>query len=378
VSDHLRWLPTTRNSMQRVGFLYLVCKAASLNPTTSNAISRKFYASVTRKVKVEWSEYAPYFARHKLLSQRYKGNKAPTEIEYQDVLLGDPSIPSSSGAVTEKAYSDLIDEAVYWRLIRDKNYTLTGRGSSMILIWERDGAPTNPLILSTEAKIASSFWYLDVDGDALRSGYGNLRASNFSREQLGYALADGIDQILKGRRPAFVSERALFRRLRELAMSIRTQEGTTVGSGRARFQASTARAEHLVDLGWLAKNTSEQCPYYVKPSGLPRIIPQNLDKFLDFGFAKAISETLDLHSVSASDDERWELFLGAYRILRNSLGYASYREALVMAQATGLAGRRLAELADIENTVKKRNSSEKIRFAIGRDGRPDNVKVDNA
>jgi hypothetical protein len=363
--------------MQRIGFLYIVCKNASKStPMTTEALGRKVRSQLGAPTDITWSDVEQYFNRHRLFSQRYKGRIAPlTQIEYQDSLLADKRLPSSTGAVTDKVYTDIVDEAALWGLVRQQNNTLTDRGAAMLRLWDMSNTG-NPLLLDNVCRSACAYWYLDKDGDALRYAFKSLNLDRFDRDELGLAIADGIDRLLIERKSPLVAEKSAFLRLKKLAHSIRHPRGVTIGSGRAITQVSSARAEHLVDLGLLEKPDPTTYLYEMKTASPLRQLPVDLDTFLESEFAQVFGPVITTQLTKSDAAMRWELFVDAYKSLRNPLGYASLRESAVLAFALGIDRGYSAEVSSIVDTVIESRRIHRIRLAVGRSGKPEFVKVE--
>ena len=263
--------------MQRIGFLYFVCKSTSTSKSsTREALANKILRDLKRLEPVpperRESMYL-YLERLKTSGDRNEYAKAKTYdiVQSQDLLLEDPRLPSQTGRVTKEVAVDFVDEAVEWHLLRDSNYTLTNRGAAMLHLWE--SIPSNqPLLLSGAARHACTFWYIDTDGDALRMIYERLptQLETVKREQIGEAAEAAIRDLLHGEQRASRLDRPRRTRLMQLYKAITEQKGRASGSGRTLYQQATIRGEHPADLGLVTKPVPFRYQYQVPDNSLVR------------------------------------------------------------------------------------------------------------
>jgi len=372
--------------MQRLGFLYFVCKnAPKSRSTTRDALATKLLQDVQRLETIPGERSASmhfYIERLKTSGSRNwysKAKIAENVAQYQDLLLDDPALPSSTGRVTSEVAVDFVDEAVEWGLVRDANYTLTDRGSALLYLWK--AVPEEqPLLLSPALRHACTFWYLDVDGDALRAIYQRLPPDpkTVNREEVGLMIGDAIGDVLEQDRKLGGLGRTDRQRFVKLRKAITDSKGDSSGSGRAIYQQGTMRGEHPADLGLVIKPDRFRYHYRVPALTPLRQIGRDVGKFLEYDFAATYSRWLFGKSRVSEDVDIWPFFYESYNALKNALGYASYNDAALLTQVAAASENRWVEVATIKARVSEPGGRYRTRLGLGRSGRPEYVKVDYA
>lgn len=376
----LRWILGARASMQRIGFLYFVCKNAAKDRTTSrDTLATKLLEELRTLVPVPTDRRDDIIAHLERLKSsgsrsRYSADFSSLErIEYQDLLLVDRQLPSSTGAATSETAVDFVDEAIDWGLLRPESFTLTDRGTIMLYIWKR-WSNLNPLLLSRPLQHACCYWYLETDSDALRAGYGALQSNDFTRLELGEAIGDGLN-LLVGSSQLDSIARAKRTRLRALLKAIKGPAGKSSGSGRATYQQATLRAEHCVDLGLVNKNDRYAYSYTVPKSSLVAHLPEKFDDFLETRFIGSFFGCDPAETVAGYN---WKYILEAYSLLRNSLKYSSYNETVLLAQVIAASDGVLVNLDTLREEITRVPNTYNVRLGLGRNGKPQFLKVENA
>src|SRR5438552_280175 len=139
----MRWVSFSRVSMQRVGVLLAITAAASESrATTLEGISRSYADLLRRLVPVSGDRedvVLRYIAEQRLWKrypELHDGSTARrmdrvSRVEFQDVCLSDPDVPSPTGAITNEVIDEPPQLAASLQLVREKNYTLTDRGRAL-------------------------------------------------------------------------------------------------------------------------------------------------------------------------------------------------------------------------------------------------------
>src|SRR5262249_13559976 len=142
----MRWLSFARGSSQRVGSLLAVVSASSdARPVSLEGITRAYEPLLRRTIRVpeeQIAEVSTYLNRQHLW-ERYPSLRnadanalVGARIQVQDYWLADPSMPSASGAITERVTMEPPQLAAALRLLRTENYTLTDRGKAMRVVMQ--------------------------------------------------------------------------------------------------------------------------------------------------------------------------------------------------------------------------------------------------
>lgn len=179
----MRWVSFSRVSMQRVGVLLAITAAASESrATTLEGISRS-YADLLRRllpVSGDREELVLRYIAEQRLWKRYPelhdGSKAPrldriSRVEFQDICLADPDVPSPTGAITNEVIDEPPQLAASLQLVREKNYTLTDRGRAL----ERAARPAITALQQGEARPEP------VRADARVTGFAAVRLARRGR-----------------------------------------------------------------------------------------------------------------------------------------------------------------------------------------------------
>jgi hypothetical protein len=318
-----------------------------------------------------------------------------SEVQIQDWWLADPALPSASGAITDRVWDEPPQLAAALRLIRDENYTSTDRGKALRAatggateaIRRGDALTRNPFLLSAGARLFFVYVLLDEDFDFLRAAYStqlpDLKDS-FTRMDFALRLDEACEQLRAAwvRRVRTGTDRQRIASLSKLATKIRevreeksVRENKTWGGGRTPDQLATVRLEPLVDAGVLGRarfdytysiNTDQR-------SFLEALVrAESADDFLERRLFGSYLAGIGVRPERAPPDEIWTRIVEAHAEIRSNLGYAAFKEVVVLAMAH-LADERLGpcfELQDGIEVIKEqaRVQPRAVRFGITRGG----------
>jgi hypothetical protein len=407
----MRWVSFSRVSMQRVGVLLAVTAAASESrATTLEGISRS-YADLLRRllpVPAEREERVLRYIAEQRLWKRYpelhdgqepRRHDKTARVEFQDICLADPDVPSPTGAITNEVVDEPPQLAASLLLIRDKNYTLTDRGRAL----ERAARPAitalrngeldpNPFLLTPGSRALILYALLDADADFVRAIYRVVLRElgpEFTRPTFGERLPDACralrsEWIPKARTAALQGKLA---RLEKLAALIDrpVKEQRTWGGGRPRDQTGTLRIEPYVDLGLVTRPSRSKYDYRLSP-GQRRFFEnligaEDADSFLDEALFRSFLESQnDLKEPKRlNSDDVWARIRDAYTEMKSGLGYESFREVVLLAIA------RLVdedegmyfEVGDGIRAIRARQKADPkaVRFGVARGGALTYMKI---
>ena len=167
----LRVVLTMRLYMMRYGTALLASSYTNANrPTFTEDVSKNIAAFLTEGRDVPASAVKPLesYVKRKPGSPRYTRLRRElaaaqsVKAEHQDILLSNPKLESSVGALTRDYFDDALALAHALRLVRKNHNMLLARGRmSLSTGWSQD----NPFQLGHRDALYLGMWLLDVDGD---------------------------------------------------------------------------------------------------------------------------------------------------------------------------------------------------------------------
>ena len=408
----MRWLPFSRVSFQRVGATLGVLAGASESHVTSlDGISRIYEGLIRRQVVIpaersdavyQYLKEQRLWERHPALQGMGPDQLAGQRIDIQDLWLSDPSLPSASGAITEQVVDELPQLATGMRLLREHNYTLTDRGRALRAAaaaqvggLETGTVEPNAFRLSVGGNLLFLFSLLEVDFDFLQAAYANamplLKSAGFTRMEFALGLDAACQELRKSwmRRARSGEDRQRVNKLDDLAKKIgevkrkREEPGHGKwGGGRTPDQLATLRLEPLVDVGLLTRRSRFEYRYRLSPSQLgffeTMTIASSPEEFIDHQMCGALLGALGIARQRLEPEQIWELVKAAYAELRSSMGYASFREVVLLAMARAIDHEDgFFELADGVEVLheQQRRTPRSVRFGVTRGGGITYVKI---
>jgi hypothetical protein len=395
----MRWVQYSRVSSQRAAVLLSVVAAASESrgttleglATASSALLRA-HATIPPE---RTGAVAEYLTRQRLW-KRYPSLRDPSpagllghRIELQDLWLSDKRLPSASGAITDTVVNEPALLAVSLRLVRANNHTLTDRGKALRAIGPsaikalRDKDTTaNPLLIPTTTGVALLYALLDADFDFVQSAYraaAPILTGTFSRVQFGRYMEEACLELRRSwlKRVRTGEQRQQLARLAELANSIAdAPKAKTRGGARPPENTATLRLEPYVDLGLLGRKNRYDYDYFLSEGQnaffTALATADDPARFIDDELVGRYLETFGRKGTRAEHDEIWEAVRSAYSQLRSGLGYASFKEVMLVAIGLVIAEGRghYFEVSDGIGVLKEqqRRTPKSLRFGVARGG----------
>lgn len=255
---------TFRIFMMRYGNALLATSYTNPNQISyADDISKKISKFLTEKrdVPEDHFEYLKDYLYNKPGSPRYTPLRRaieqglPFEVEHQDILLSNSTLPSSVGALTKDYFDDALTLAQTLKLVkRDENLLLARGRLSLSTSWSTD----NPFLLSQRDALYLGLWLLDVDCDWLWAFLGQIpddpkfEISTGNRIEL---LLESWQNLLATRRirsstPLNTNVRA---RLNELVKITKRNRSEKLNIGQPWSWFLIPRLELMVDAGILRK-----------------------------------------------------------------------------------------------------------------------------
>lgn len=255
---------TFRLYMMRYGIALLASSFTSQGRTTfSEDICKRVSGYLTEKRGVPEDDLAPFkeYLFNKPGSPRYTPLRQALEkgqsikVERQDLLLSEPGLPSSVGALTQDYFDDALSLAHMLKLVKKEQNLLLARGRlSLSTGWQAD----DPFRLRQRDCLYLGLWLLDVDCDWLWAFLAQLP----SDPEFEIAVENRVDLLLKSWKHVLSArqirsghpQNAKVRtRLKELIKITERNVREKLNLGQPWSWFLIPRLELLVDAGILAK-----------------------------------------------------------------------------------------------------------------------------
>jgi len=250
--------------MMRYGVALLAASIAnSARPTFDEVIRDKLVRFLTESSELNGDDLSRYksYLKHKPGSPRYTPHRQKLKrgesvaVERQDLLLSDPSLPSSVGALTQDYFDDAITLAHKLKLVTKGQNMLMARGRlSLSTGW----SSTDPFKLSKADALYLGLWLLDVDCDWIWAFLKQLPVSSdfeITVENRTQLLMESWKCLLSARELRSTQAQVLEirSRLQELVRITERNLATKLNMGQPWSWFLIPRLELLVDAGLLGK-----------------------------------------------------------------------------------------------------------------------------
>jgi len=360
----------------------------STRPSNLKDICGKISAVLTDKYQVPASQFENFkdYLYNKPGSPRYTPlrkaleNGKQIKVEYQDLLLSSPKLPSSVGALTKKYYEDSLLLAQKLKLVnKDQNILLPRGRLSLSSGWSSD-APYN---LNEKDKLYLGLWLLDVDRDWIWSFFNQLPDNpNFeinieNRVKLllqSWQHVLNAKEILTGKSQDANVRSRIFELIKITERNVR--EGLNLGQPWSWFLMP--RLELLVDSGILYKKDRHKLSGYSLTSAGINFLSvckstDSGESLIDNYFYCRSSNKQSVEK-SIQWNEIFEMLESHSSVLQNSVGYFPIFEtacAICVSRYLNAANDELFwEIKNIKETLRQesKSSSPRIRLAINRQG----------
>ena len=381
---------TFRLSMMRYGIALLASSFTNQSRTIfSEDVSKKISAFLTQKHDVpdDNLELFRKYLFNKPGSPRYtplrralvKGQ--PIRAERQDLLLADPTLRSSVGALTQDYFDDALSLAHTLKLVkRDQNLLLARGRLSLSTGWVAD----EPFRLDESDALYLGLWLLDVDCDWLWAFLAQIPADPVFEITVGNRvdlLLKSWRYVLSGRqiRSGHPQNAAVRTRLNELVKITERNVREKLNLGQPWSWFLIPRLELLVDAGILQKKERHGLTGYrltsagrkfrsvCAPDETGEILIQNYFSCRDTG-DHPIPKCIEWKDIESSLET-------VAPELRTSVGYLPIFEtasALCVSQflKSGHSAEPIWEIGKVKERLwaESKSSSPRVRLAIDRQG----------
>ncbi|MDW8309431.1 MAG: hypothetical protein RMK20_08670 [Verrucomicrobiales bacterium] len=401
----LRILNAANRTMQRAGFLKLLCAAAARSDTSSlQTLGNHLIETVTKRIRVEppFSDALKTYANLRLTDRIYADLRKnilsqtpePAALEIQDLYLADPRLPSCVGKLVQKDWRFYPYLATSLDFIKPGTYSAMTRALVLLAVTAKEElaafdqfAPDhNPFLLTREQ--AAVVFFCCADNDAavvhpLFSQLAGLDRPQFDEREAGELLPAILRAaIAEAQRQVLAPEdRDRVAKLSSVAASIERWKGRRFTGGGPREEAIRPRLEPYCDLGLFTKPEPHRFFYQCTPALRALLAhwrgPADTDDFLANRFFTALAAMHGLTPQPAAPDEARAAFLAAAEFIKSSLGYSPITDLGLLAGLRLLFGQnRLLEIkqADALLLAWQKEAPDAVRFTVDRMGNRAYVK----
>lgn len=401
MSVKIRILGSVQRSMQRMGFLKLLCAQIARTETSNlSTVGKQFVQKLLTRVRVAppFGESLQEYVRIRLKERVYhdlrkavlNGNEtgAPAHLELQDLYLSDTGVPSATGKLVEEDWRRYPYLGIGLDLIKPGTYSVMTRAMVLLAVTPKEEIAAfdlyddkhNPLCISSEQ--AALLLYCLIDSDAeiiyrLFQALLGLEEGSFDERTAGDMLPDVIRQSVKSFRNAAlpIEDRERLGALEKSAASIARWKGKTYTGGGAREEFVRVRLEPYTDLGLFTKPNRHHFVYHVTPA-LRTLMAgwQDLkatDDFLEKRFFTTLAGIHCLKVKEATDEEGKKALLDAGMTLKSTLGYSPITDTGLLAGIRLLfQQKRILELSSTGILLRdwQKEAPNLVRFTVDRMG----------
>lgn len=401
MSVKIRILGSANRTMQRAGFLKLLCAQTARTETSNmDTLGRQFVQTLLKRVRVmpPYSESLRDYVRIRLMDKVYhdlrkavlsgSATASAVSLEIQDLYLSDPALASSTGKLVEADWRRYPYLATALDFIRLGTYSIMTRALVLLAVtpeeeiaaFESYDEKNNPLRVSPEQ--AALFLYCFIDNDAeiiyrLFHALLELPGDSFDERLAGDMLPRIIRQSVSSFRNASLptEDRERIGLLERVSTRIEEWKGKPYTGSGSREEFIRVRLEPYCDLGVFAKPDKHRFAYRVTPA-LRRLMTdwhdlEATDDFLELRFFRTLAGLHHLKVREATDDEAKKALMDAGRTLKSTLGYSPITDAGLLAGIRLLfQQKRILELSRTRTLLRawQKEAPNVVRFTVDRMG----------
>ena len=404
MAGKIRVLDSANRTMQRLGYLKILCSLVNSTETTNlESLGKRLVSQATQRTKLSppFDEDLRGYAKTRLTDGIYKDlrktiieNTRIAGIELQDIYLADKSLPSSTGKLVEADWRHYPYLGTALELVKKGTYSSMTRSLVLLAVTPKDELNAfneldrnhNPLRISDSQAMVFLYCLIDNDAEVLLRLFREL--IDFKDEVFDERQAsDLFPRILRDiesshrNRSLTAEQRDRLAVLEKVAKSIEKWAGKSYTGGGAREAAIRVRLEPFCDLGLLSK--PERDRYVYKTGESLRTFINNLvnvsvpETFLEERFFSTFAACRGLKVVQATVANATDALLYAGEQLKSSLGFTPITDVGL------LAGIRLLTekgcILELNRTTELLKSLQKeqpglVRFTVDRMGKMAYVK----
>ncbi len=402
----IRILDASNRSMQRLGYLKLLCALVNATETSNlNSLGNRLIERSSRRVRLTTpvNDYIHDYVKHRLINGVYRHLRksvlegpagTAVSLEIQDCYLSDRNLPSRTGRLVKSDWRNYPYLGTSLNLIKKGSWSAMTRSLVLLALtpkeeldWSREPDRGRNLFLLSQAQtMIILYCFIDNDADVIHPFFKKLADMNdakFTERTASGLLPEIFRRIIKSHhnRNKTVEERDKLTILEKRAKSIDSWKGKSYTGGGAPQNAVRVRLEPYCDLGFLDKPDKDRFEYRVKKS-LRTFLKQwekeaDTDRFLQEDFFKSFAISRGIRFRSATEAEATEALVQAGETLRSSLGYSPITDVGLLAGIRMLTEKglvfELAETTALLRALQKRDPGF-VRFTVDRMGAMAHVK----
>ena len=401
MSVKIRILGSANRTMQRVGFLKLLCaQTARVETSNIDTVGKQFVQTLLKRVRLTppYRDSLREYVRVRLTDRVYhdlrkavlNGAASPgaVSLEIQDLYLSEPALPSNTGKLVEANWRFYPYLATSLDLIKPGTYSILTRALALLAVTPKEEIAAfdsydekhNPLRISPEQAAVLLYCFIDNDAEIIYRLFRtliDLKDKSFDERTAG----DFLPQIIRESANSFrnaslpVEDRERLGMLEKVAGSIADWKGKPYTGSGSREEFIRVRLEPYCDLGLFTKPDKHRFAYRVTPALLTLITNwhdlEATDDFLKQRFFTTLAGLHRLKAQKAKDDEVKKALLDAGQTLKSTLGYSPITDVGLLAGIRLLfQQKRILELSWTRTFLQAWQKEEPnlVRFTVDRMG----------
>lgn len=363
------------------------------NPYIINYFKNKKYSS-TGKYGVGYK-----IENNKLLLSDKEVNKITLEL--QDVYIANPEMPSYVGALTKANFKEIVDWALWLKILRSETFSLTPLGRLLKCglkddLFMNQNIDENPFVIDDLLKIIYFYLLINCDGDVLFRFYNKIdKISTFNRSEAGEILFSVLKEIHNDFKNVaiFSNEVQKLQTLKGIIHSLQDQilgKKITYGGCGIKENRVSTRLEPFVDLSILSKNNQDKFYYRYKINEYTKRFSkicdnigtnEGVEDFLNGRFFESMNYIYELNGERIKDyEEILNFIIVGYISMKNPLGLAPIEETAVLSSTSALVNKK--KYFEVEQIMKDLKEIVKIyprqiRINVDKSGKIRYLKIDD-
>jgi len=401
VSVKIRVLASANRTMQRLGFLKLLCaQTARVETSNLESVGKQFIQSLMKRVRLT-SPYADTlreYVRVRLTDKVYQDLRkavlnnpsipSVASLEVQDIYLSDPALASNTGKLVEADWRRYPYLATSLDFIKLGTYSIMTRALVLLAVTPKEeiaafgeyDKSTNPLCVLPEQAAVLLYCFIDNDAEIIHRlfrGLLELREGAFDERKAGDMLPQIIRDSINSFRGAAlpVEDRERLSVLDKVARSIEEWKGKPYSGSGAREEFIRVRLEPYCDLRLFTKVDKHRFAYRSAPAlrTLMNDWPdlEATDDFLETRFFSTLAGMYRFRVREATDDEARSALVEAGQELKSTLSYSPITDTGLLAGIRLLfQHKRILELSRTRTLLRAWQKEEPnvVRFTVDRMG----------
>jgi len=401
LSVKIRILGSANRTMQRVGFLKLLCaQTARVETSNIDTVGKQFVHTLLKRVRLTppYSESLREYVRVRLTDRVYhdlrkavlncSATTNAVSLEIQDLYLADSTLASTTGKLVDADWRRYPYLATALDFIKLGTYSIMTRALVLLALTPKEETAAfnthdeghNPLRISPEQASVLLYCFIDNDAEIIYRLFHtliDLKDKSFDERTAG----DFLPQIIRESANSFrnaslpVEDRERLGMLEKVAGSIADWKGKPYTGSGSREEFIRVRLEPYCDLGLFTKPDKHRFAYRVTPA-LRTLITnwhdlEATDDFLEQRFFTTLAGLHRLKARKAKDDEVKKALLDAGQTLKSTLGYSPITDVGLLAGIRLLfQQKRILELSWTRTFLRAWQKEEPnlVRFTVDRMG----------